>query len=179
MLLYKICCIFIAVCCSVGRHTQNINKKKRHQCFKANFSIYKRSITGLHVTARFLFLLFQEFPEKTRPVSFKHPSFQCPDMSPSPSVPSSGVPRSRLQTSHRCVVKELELSWVQPPQSLFFSPLPSLSLSHLSPFWSSGICEGGRYQSHRRLGGLSDSRCYLLFVASSAAPMIQCNTEPK
>uniref|UniRef100_A0A3P8RK67 Phospholipase B1, membrane-associated n=1 Tax=Amphiprion percula TaxID=161767 RepID=A0A3P8RK67_AMPPE len=31
----------------------------------------------------------KEFPEKTRPVSFKHPEFQCPDMSPSPSVPSS------------------------------------------------------------------------------------------
>uniref|UniRef100_A0A3B3BC42 Si:dkey-177p2.18 n=1 Tax=Oryzias melastigma TaxID=30732 RepID=A0A3B3BC42_ORYME len=31
----------------------------------------------------------QEFPEKTRPVSFKHPVFQCPDMKPSPSVPSS------------------------------------------------------------------------------------------
>uniref|UniRef100_A0A3Q3WWQ8 Uncharacterized protein n=1 Tax=Mola mola TaxID=94237 RepID=A0A3Q3WWQ8_MOLML len=31
----------------------------------------------------------QEFPEKTRPVNFKHPVFQCPDMSPSPSVPSS------------------------------------------------------------------------------------------
>ncbi|KAM6992320.1 phospholipase B1, membrane-associated isoform 2-T2 [Tautogolabrus adspersus] len=33
--------------------------------------------------------LNKEFPEKTRPVSFKHPEFQCPDMSPSPSVPSS------------------------------------------------------------------------------------------
>ncbi|KAF3849713.1 hypothetical protein F7725_019432 [Dissostichus mawsoni] len=33
--------------------------------------------------------LNKEFPEKTRPVSFKHPVFQCPDMSPSPSVPSS------------------------------------------------------------------------------------------
>ncbi|XP_030201943.1 phospholipase B1, membrane-associated isoform X1 [Gadus morhua] len=33
--------------------------------------------------------LNEEFPEKTRPVNFKHPLFQCPDMSPSPSVPSS------------------------------------------------------------------------------------------
>uniref|UniRef100_A0A3B4ASI3 Uncharacterized protein n=1 Tax=Periophthalmus magnuspinnatus TaxID=409849 RepID=A0A3B4ASI3_9GOBI len=33
--------------------------------------------------------LTQEFPEKTRPVSFKHPVFECPDMSPSPSVPNS------------------------------------------------------------------------------------------
>ncbi|XP_053699846.1 phospholipase B1, membrane-associated [Synchiropus splendidus] len=33
--------------------------------------------------------LHQEFPEKTRPVSFKHPLFQCPDMSPSPSIPTS------------------------------------------------------------------------------------------
>ncbi|XP_058470135.1 phospholipase B1, membrane-associated [Solea solea] len=33
--------------------------------------------------------LSKEFPEKTRPVNFKHPVFQCPDMSPSPSVPSS------------------------------------------------------------------------------------------
>ncbi|XP_046878142.1 phospholipase B1, membrane-associated-like [Hypomesus transpacificus] len=33
--------------------------------------------------------IFQEFPEKTRPVNFKHDLFQCPDMSPSPSVPNS------------------------------------------------------------------------------------------
>ncbi|TDH00281.1 hypothetical protein EPR50_G00186750 [Perca flavescens] len=33
--------------------------------------------------------LNKEFPEKTRPVSFKHPVFQCPDMSPSHSVPTS------------------------------------------------------------------------------------------
>ncbi|XP_056872849.1 phospholipase B1, membrane-associated isoform X2 [Takifugu flavidus] len=33
--------------------------------------------------------LNKEFPEKTRPVSFKHPVLQCPDMSPSPSVPTS------------------------------------------------------------------------------------------
>ncbi|KAK7909752.1 hypothetical protein WMY93_014436 [Mugilogobius chulae] len=33
--------------------------------------------------------LNKEFPEKTRPVSFKHPVFECPDMTPSPSVPSS------------------------------------------------------------------------------------------
>ncbi|XP_012734473.2 phospholipase B1, membrane-associated isoform X1 [Fundulus heteroclitus] len=33
--------------------------------------------------------LSKEFPDKTRPVSFKHPVFQCPDMTPSPSVPSS------------------------------------------------------------------------------------------
>ncbi|XP_038149217.1 phospholipase B1, membrane-associated isoform X1 [Cyprinodon tularosa] len=33
--------------------------------------------------------LNKEFPEKTRPISFKHPVFQCPDMTPSPSVPSS------------------------------------------------------------------------------------------
>nr|XP_049613569.1 phospholipase B1, membrane-associated isoform X1 [Syngnathus scovelli] len=31
----------------------------------------------------------QEFPEKTRPIGFKHPAFLCPDMSPSPSAPSS------------------------------------------------------------------------------------------
>lgn len=32
-------------------------------------------------------------------MSFKHPVFQCPDMSPSPSVPTSGLsaPRRRLQ----------------------------------------------------------------------------------
>ncbi|KPP78564.1 phospholipase B1, membrane-associated-like, partial [Scleropages formosus] len=30
-----------------------------------------------------------EYPEKTRPVGFKHPPFQCPDMSPSPTVPTS------------------------------------------------------------------------------------------
>lgn len=34
--------------------------------------------------------LFQEFPEKTRPIGFKHPPFMCPDMSPSSSVPTSG-----------------------------------------------------------------------------------------
>ncbi|XP_077566469.1 phospholipase B1, membrane-associated isoform X1 [Stigmatopora nigra] len=33
--------------------------------------------------------LNKEFPEKTRPVGFKHPAFQCPDMSPSHSTPSS------------------------------------------------------------------------------------------
>ncbi|XP_034018113.1 phospholipase B1, membrane-associated [Thalassophryne amazonica] len=33
--------------------------------------------------------LNKEFPEKTRPVSFKHPAFQCPDMNPSPSIPTS------------------------------------------------------------------------------------------
>uniref|UniRef100_A0A3Q3DLK1 Phospholipase B1, membrane-associated-like n=1 Tax=Hippocampus comes TaxID=109280 RepID=A0A3Q3DLK1_HIPCM len=33
--------------------------------------------------------LNKEFPNKTRPVGFKHPAFQCPDMSPSPSAPSS------------------------------------------------------------------------------------------
>lgn len=43
-----------------------------------------------------LLFLSQEFPEKTRPVSFKHPLFQCPDMSPSPSVPSSGQSISSL-----------------------------------------------------------------------------------
>jgi len=35
-------------------------------------------------------ILLQEFPEKTRPISFKHPLFTCPDMSPSSSVPTSG-----------------------------------------------------------------------------------------
>lgn len=55
----------------------------------------------------------QEFPEKTRPVSFKHPAFRCPDMSPSPSVPSSGlsgttapylkpVSDPAVETSHSC-----------------------------------------------------------------------------
>ncbi|KAI1895408.1 hypothetical protein AGOR_G00105980 [Albula goreensis] len=29
------------------------------------------------------------FPEKTRPVGFSHPLFQCPDMNPSPTNPSS------------------------------------------------------------------------------------------
>ncbi|KAM8832615.1 phospholipase B1, membrane-associated isoform 2-T2 [Spinachia spinachia] len=33
--------------------------------------------------------LNKEFPEKTRAASFSHPVFRCPDMSPSPSVPSS------------------------------------------------------------------------------------------
>nr|XP_040017398.1 phospholipase B1, membrane-associated isoform X3 [Gasterosteus aculeatus aculeatus] len=33
--------------------------------------------------------LSKEFPEKTRPASFNQPVFQCPDMSPSSSVPSS------------------------------------------------------------------------------------------
>ncbi|XP_061757244.1 phospholipase B1, membrane-associated isoform X2 [Nerophis ophidion] len=33
--------------------------------------------------------LNKEFPEKTRPVGFKHPTFQCPDMSPSATAPSS------------------------------------------------------------------------------------------
>ncbi|CAG5928193.1 unnamed protein product, partial [Menidia menidia] len=33
--------------------------------------------------------LNKEFPEKTRPVNFKHPEFQCPDMRPSHSVPYS------------------------------------------------------------------------------------------
>ncbi|XP_057679237.1 phospholipase B1, membrane-associated isoform X2 [Corythoichthys intestinalis] len=33
--------------------------------------------------------LNKEFPEKIRPVGFKHPAFQCPDMSPSLSTPSS------------------------------------------------------------------------------------------
>ncbi|XP_051511357.1 phospholipase B1, membrane-associated isoform X4 [Myxocyprinus asiaticus] len=33
--------------------------------------------------------LRKEFPEKTRPISFKNPPFICPDMSPSSSVPSS------------------------------------------------------------------------------------------
>nr|XP_055043027.1 phospholipase B1, membrane-associated isoform X3 [Misgurnus anguillicaudatus] len=33
--------------------------------------------------------LRKEFPEKTRPISFKHPPFTCPDMSPSSSVPTS------------------------------------------------------------------------------------------
>ncbi|XP_021324310.2 phospholipase B1, membrane-associated isoform X1 [Danio rerio] len=33
--------------------------------------------------------LRKEFPEKTRPISFKHPLFMCPDMSPSSSVPTS------------------------------------------------------------------------------------------
>ncbi|XP_014909405.1 uncharacterized protein LOC106960694 isoform X2 [Poecilia latipinna] len=33
--------------------------------------------------------LNKTFPEKTRPMRFKHPPFQCPDMTPSPTVPSS------------------------------------------------------------------------------------------
>ncbi|XP_071226560.1 phospholipase B1, membrane-associated [Salvelinus alpinus] len=33
--------------------------------------------------------LHKEFPEKTRPVNFTHSPFQCPDMSRSPTVPSS------------------------------------------------------------------------------------------
>ncbi|XP_062407355.1 phospholipase B1, membrane-associated [Sardina pilchardus] len=33
--------------------------------------------------------LKREFPEKTRPADFKHPHFQCTDMTPSPSVPTS------------------------------------------------------------------------------------------
>ncbi|XP_035271123.1 phospholipase B1, membrane-associated isoform X1 [Anguilla anguilla] len=33
--------------------------------------------------------LNKEFPEKTRPQGFSHPPFQCPDMSPSPTNPSS------------------------------------------------------------------------------------------
>uniref|UniRef100_A0A4W5NU96 Si:dkey-177p2.18 n=1 Tax=Hucho hucho TaxID=62062 RepID=A0A4W5NU96_9TELE len=33
--------------------------------------------------------LLKEFPEKTRPVNFTHSAFQCPDMSRSPTVPSS------------------------------------------------------------------------------------------
>ncbi|KAL4656377.1 phospholipase B1, membrane-associated-like [Arapaima gigas] len=33
--------------------------------------------------------LSKEYPEKTRPDTFKHPPFRCPDMSPSPSVPTS------------------------------------------------------------------------------------------
>ncbi|XP_061901107.1 phospholipase B1, membrane-associated isoform X2 [Entelurus aequoreus] len=33
--------------------------------------------------------LNKEFPEKTRPIGFKHPTFQCPDMSPSATAPSS------------------------------------------------------------------------------------------
>ncbi|XP_056115944.1 phospholipase B1, membrane-associated [Rhinichthys klamathensis goyatoka] len=34
-------------------------------------------------------VLRKEFPEKTRPIGFKHPLFTCPDMSPSSSVPTS------------------------------------------------------------------------------------------
>ncbi|XP_063078563.1 phospholipase B1, membrane-associated [Engraulis encrasicolus] len=33
--------------------------------------------------------LRREFPEKTRPANFKHPLFQCDDMAPSSSVPTS------------------------------------------------------------------------------------------
>ncbi|KAJ8290363.1 hypothetical protein GJAV_G00011900 [Gymnothorax javanicus] len=33
--------------------------------------------------------LSKKFPEKTRPQGFSHPLFQCPDMSPSPTNPSS------------------------------------------------------------------------------------------
>ncbi|XP_028822196.1 phospholipase B1, membrane-associated-like [Denticeps clupeoides] len=33
--------------------------------------------------------LRREYPEKIRPQTFKHPPFKCPDMSPSPTVPTS------------------------------------------------------------------------------------------
>ncbi|KAL6486458.1 hypothetical protein MHYP_G00058500 [Metynnis hypsauchen] len=33
--------------------------------------------------------LKKEYPEKTRPASFKHPPFRCPDMTPSTSIPTS------------------------------------------------------------------------------------------
>lgn len=44
--------------------------------------------------------VFQEFPEKTRPANFKHPLFQCDDMAPSSSVPTSGEPLSLTYTSN-------------------------------------------------------------------------------
>ncbi|XP_017331511.1 phospholipase B1, membrane-associated [Ictalurus punctatus] len=33
--------------------------------------------------------LYQEYPDKVRQQDFQHPPFQCPDMSPSPTVPTS------------------------------------------------------------------------------------------
>lgn len=84
---------------------------------------------------------FQEFPEKTRPVGFKHPAFHCPDMSPSSSVPSSGLRRTSkpiLFSSSYCEFKS----------NLFVFTL-----------CSSWTCEAGRYKGHRRLGGFADSMC--------------------
>lgn len=82
---------------------------------------------------------FQEFPDKTRPVDFKHPAFRCPDMRPSTSVPSSGPPA--LHPLQRFEVFELT--------------------SHLIvvPLRSSWTGEGSGYKNHRRLGGFPDSRC--------------------
>ncbi|KAK2843730.1 hypothetical protein Q7C36_011945 [Tachysurus vachellii] len=45
---------------------------------------YKESIKHLSQDK-----LYQEFPDKVRQQNFQHPPFQCPDMSPSPTVPTS------------------------------------------------------------------------------------------
>lgn len=63
-------------------------------------------------------LLSQEFPEKTRPVSFKHPVFQCPDMSPSPSVPSSGPSVSTPSASDPLCQFDFDLISLLPPVEL-------------------------------------------------------------
>nr|XP_057913453.1 phospholipase B1, membrane-associated isoform X2 [Doryrhamphus excisus] len=67
-------CIALATCVLVSR------------CVKGNdwWWKYEEGIRQYSKEA-----LTKEFPEKTRPISFKHPVFQCPDMSPSTSAPSS------------------------------------------------------------------------------------------
>ncbi|KAB5562016.1 hypothetical protein PHYPO_G00013120 [Pangasianodon hypophthalmus] len=45
---------------------------------------YKENIKHLSEEA-----LYQEYPDKVRQQDFQHPPFQCPDMSPSPTVPTS------------------------------------------------------------------------------------------
>lgn len=76
------------------------------------------------IMIRELWFRFQEFPEKTRPVGFKHPAFHCPDMSPSPSVPSSGLPR----TSKPILFKS---SYCELTSIFLFSP--SAPVEHVKP----------------------------------------------
>ncbi|XP_019715100.1 phospholipase B1, membrane-associated isoform X2 [Hippocampus comes] len=67
-------CVAVATCVLVSR------------CVKGDLWWWKYEEGIRHYSKE---ALNKEFPNKTRPVGFKHPAFQCPDMSPSPSAPSS------------------------------------------------------------------------------------------
>ncbi|XP_051908702.1 phospholipase B1, membrane-associated isoform X2 [Hippocampus zosterae] len=67
-------CVAVATCVLVSR------------CVKGDLWWWKYEEGIRHYSKE---ALNKEFPNKTRPVGFKHPAFQCPEMSPSPSAPSS------------------------------------------------------------------------------------------
>lgn len=132
-------------------------------------------ITGLDVTARLLsFYLFRSFQRK--PGQWAS-SILCSSAQTWVLLPLSPP---QVCPGVTCWPQILCCSRVWTNALFLFLSLSTFPLSTPpSTLLSSWICEGRRYQSHRRLGGFSDSRCYMLFAASSAVPMIQCNIDQK